>query len=58
MNKTELEKFVSLVDQMRVTQRRYFKKREYTLLDKCKELEDKVDDAIVAYYDRQKVLFK
>ena len=51
MTATELEAFVRLVDEMRQTQKLYFRTHDANVLNKSKELERKVDAAIKKYDD-------
>ena len=49
MTVTEFEEFVRLVDEMRQTQKLYFRTRDANVLNKSRELEKKVDAAIRKY---------
>lgn len=47
----EKESFVELVAEMRDLQKKYFKTRAHGYLIRCKELEKKVDEAIISQKD-------
>lgn len=41
-----MEEFIKLVEQMRITQKEYFKTRNFKVLEKARGLEREVDQAI------------
>lgn len=51
------EKLIELVEQMREAQKSYFRDRSQQWLSKAKELERRVDKAVLDHHDKQKKLF-
>ena len=51
METDKMEEFVRLVEEMRQTQKLYFRTRDANVLNKSRELERKVDAAIKKYDD-------
>ena len=47
------EDFYKLVEDMRATQKKYFRTRDANVLNKCKELETAVDKAIAEYEEEK-----
>lgn len=54
-NKPTAEEVVAAADEVRKWQREYFRKRDSIVLRKCKELEERLDQMLTQYYDRDKL---
>lgn len=49
----DIERFIKKVEVMRATQKKYFKFRDPTLLQKSKILEKEIDNEIATYYKEE-----
>lgn len=53
--KPTAEEVVAAADEVRKWQKEYFRKRDSIVLRKCRELEERLDQMLTQYYDRDKL---
>lgn len=54
-NKPTADEVVAAADEVRKWQREYFRKRDSIVLRKCRELEERLDQMLTSFYDRDKL---